>query len=250
MSPPSRTLGVSERGSTTSTTKTALRDDDPRVAWPIFTIQEAADYLGLPSSTVRGWARPEGNKPPLVTAFAVKGHQASIPFLGFAEAFVFAQLRRLGMKEHRIREGVLAVRKQFGLEYALASRLMWTDKSEVLWGEAAEDLTVVRTGQRQFTATVRDYLKPVTFADDNYASQIRLPQFEKTDVIVDPTVSFGYPLIEPYGVRVKDVVQRFWAGEAMKDISEDYEVPLPNVEEVIRGQTRPPQGVAAARAVS
>ena len=166
--------------------------------------------------------------------------------MGFAEAFVFARLRRAGMKEHRIREGVLAVREQHGLEYALASRRLWTDRSEVLWGDAAADLTVVRTGQQQFTELVRPLLLPVTYADDDYASKIRLPQFEQTKVIVDPRVAFGYPLIEPYGARVKDVLERFWAGERMKDIADDYGVPIANVEEVIRARTHPSRGLTAA----
>lgn len=209
-------------------------------------MQEAADYLRLPSSTVRTWARPERGKEALVTAFTVEGHGPSIPFLGFAEAFVFARLRRLGMKEHRIRAGVMGVREQYGLEYALASRFMWSDKTEVLWGEYADDLEVVRTGQMQFTEAVRHDLHPITFADDDYAQKIRLPQFDKTDVIVDPTISFGYPLIEPQGVRVIDVVQRFWGGEPMQDISDDYGIPFENVEEVVRAQTHPAQGITAA----
>ena len=170
-----------------------------------------------------------------------------MPFVGFAEAFVFAKLRRSGMRERFIREGVEAVRRTCGLEYALASRLLWTDKSEVLWGEAEEDMVVIRTGQRQLTETVREQLWPVTYArDDGYAERIRLPQFEKTRVIVDPEVAFGYPLIEPAGARVRDVIDRFWAGDPMHDIALDLGVPLESVEEVIRAQTRPPQRIAAA----
>lgn len=224
-----------------------LSEDDPRVAWPIFTIQEAATYLQLPYQTVRGWARPTEGRAPLMTVFAAEGHQATVPFVGFAEAFVFATLRRAGMKEHRIHEGIRAARAQYGVEHALASRLLWTDQSELLGGEATADMEVLRTGQLQLTDTVRDRLRPVTYAEeDGYATRIRLPQFQKTEVLVDPEIAFGYPLIEPAGARVADVLDRFWAGDTMGDIALDLGVDLESVEEIVRAQTRKPQGVSAA----
>jgi uncharacterized protein (DUF433 family) len=209
-------------------------------------LQEAADYLQLPASTLRGWARPSGRQAALVTVFEPTGHEATMPFVGFAEAFVFTTLRRARVKERRIREGVEAVRRDYGVEYALASRLLWTDQSELLTGSEGSDLTVARTGQAQLTEFVRDRLTPIVYADDGYAARIRLPQFELTEVVVDPTIAFGYPLIEPAGARVKDIVSRFWAGDSMEDLSLDYGVPLASVEEVIRAQTSPPRGLPAS----
>jgi uncharacterized protein (DUF433 family) len=174
------------------------------------------------------------------------GRQATVPFVGFAEAFVFAFLRRAKMKESRIREGVAAVRQERGLEYALASRSLWTDRAELLTGEAGSDLTVARTGQAQFSAFVQDQLIPVVYADDGYAARIRLPQFQATEVVVDPTVAFGSPIVEPHEVRVVDLVSRWLAGDTMHDLSLDYGVPLTNVEEVIRAQARKPQGLPAS----
>lgn len=213
---------------------------------PIFTLQEAADYLQLPRSTLRDWARPSGEQPPLVTVFESDGRQATVPFVGFAEAFVFACLRRAGVPERRVRAGVAAVRGRHGIEYALASRLLWTDQSELLEGNDESALVVARTGQGQLTATVQDRLLPITYADDGYAERIRLPQFVETEVIVDPAVAFGYPLIEPAGARVKDILDRFWANDSIEDLALDYGVPPSSVEEVIRAQTHPPKGILAA----
>lgn len=226
---------------------TRLAPDDPRIAWPILTIQEAADYLQLPYSTMRGWARPPKGHDPLIEVFDSKGKEATVPFVGFAEAFVFAKLRRSKMSDRAIREGVKAVRDKWGLEHALASKRLWTDGAELLWGAADNDLFVARTNQVQFTATVREQLSSVTYAeDDGYAKRIRLPQFARTDVFVDPEVAYGYPLVEPAGARVKDLVDRFWAGDTMTDIAHDLGVPLASVEEVIRAQTSPARGFTAA----
>lgn len=169
-----------------------------------------------------------------------------MPFVGFAEAFVFTALRRAKVKDRRIREGVEAIRKQHGVHYALASKLLWTDHSELLFGDEDSDLTVARTGQAQFRIAVKEQLTPITYANDGYAERIRLPQFATTEVVVDPTVAFGSALIEPAGAPVNEVVARWWAGDSMDALATDYGVPLESVEEVIRAQTRKPQGLTAA----
>lgn len=169
-----------------------------------------------------------------------------MPFVGFAEAFVFTALRRAKVKDRRIREGVEAIRKQHGVHFALASKLLWTDHSELLLGDEGSDLTVARTGQGQFSVAVKERLIPITYADDGYAKRIKLPQFAITEVVVDPAVAFGNALIEPAGAPINDVIGRWWAGDSMEALAEDYGVPLASVEEVIRAQTRKPQGIPTA----
>jgi hypothetical protein len=48
--------------------------------------------------------------------------------------------------------------------------------------------------------------------------------FRRTDLrrsSWDPAVAFGYPVIEGAGACVKDVLDRFWAGEALRVIADD-----------------------------
>ena len=73
-----------------------LASDDPRSV-PLFTISEAAKYLGLNYTTLRSWVRPDAGKP-LVYSFPKEGNYASIPFVGFAEAFVLAAAKRAGLR--------------------------------------------------------------------------------------------------------------------------------------------------------
>jgi hypothetical protein len=61
--------------------------DDPRVARAVFTLREAAGYLGLPPSTLHSWVRPSGGATPVVTCFPTHGREATVPFIGFAEAY-------------------------------------------------------------------------------------------------------------------------------------------------------------------
>jgi uncharacterized protein (DUF433 family) len=230
---------------TSTRQKASIDSDDPRIARAIFTLRETAAYLGIPKSTVHWWARPPGAKHPLITCFPPHGRQATVPFIGFAEAFVLSSFRRAGVSLQRIRPAVDVLAKEIGVEYALASRRLYTDGAEVLFDYATKsgerevmDLVVVRTQQRQFSEVVKGYLKRIHYGGDGWADAVRLPTYENAEVIVDPKVAFGLPLVIHGGARVEDLVDRFQAGDSVADIATDFSVPRDQVEDVIRVATR------------
>ena len=199
----------------------------------------------MPKSTIHEWARPGDRAHPLITAFPRRGRQATVPFIGFAEAYVLSAFRRAGVPMQRIRPAVDALAKTIGIEHALASRQLYTDGAEVLYDYAADrgeadllELVVVRTGQHQFSEVVRDYLRRVTYGGDGWASKVRLPSYDRAEVIVDPRIAFGLPLVVHGGARVEDLVDRFVAGDSVADIADDFGVPAQEVEDVIRVATR------------
>jgi uncharacterized protein (DUF433 family) len=222
-----------------------LSPEDPRVARPIFTLRETAGYLGVPKSTVHEWARPPAGRSPLITVFPRHGREATVPFLGFAEAYVLSAFRRSGVPLQRIRPAVQVLSREIGLDHALASERLYTDGAEVLYDYASErsesellELVVVRTGQTQFSELVKDYLKRIAYGDDGWAAQLRLPTYGRADVVVDPHVAFGLPVVVQGGARVEDLVDRFLAGDTIGDIADDFDVPVDQVEDVIRVATR------------
>lgn len=222
-----------------------LRADDVRVAHAIFTLRETAAYLGIPTSTVHWWARPPQGSPPLITCFPPRGRQATVPFIGFAEAFVLSSFRRAGVPLQRIRPAVDALSTTIGIEHALASKRLYTDGAEVLYDYAAKhedqellELVVVRTQQRQFSEVVKGYLKRIHYGSDGWADYVQLPTYEHADVIVDPKVAFGLPLLAHGGARVEDLVDRFRAGDSVAEIAADFGVQTGEVEDVIRIATR------------
>ena len=78
------------------------------------------------------------------------------------------------------------------------------------------ELVVVRTGQHQFSEVVRDYLKRITYGSDGWASRVRLPSYQRAEVVVDPRIAFGLPLVVHGGARVEDLVDRFVAGDSAR----------------------------------
>lgn len=222
-----------------------LSPDDPRIARAIFTQRETAAYLGTPKSTIQWWARPPDHKAPLITCFPQNGREATVPFIGFAEAFVLASFRRAGVPMQRIRPAVDVLANEIGIEHALASKRLYTDGAEVLYDYAERrgdedmlELVVVRTKQHQFAGVVSSYLKRIHYGGDGWASSVRLPTYEHADVVVDPEIAFGLPLVVHGGARVEDLVDRFQAGDSVAEIAADFDVPPEEVEDVIRLATR------------
>jgi uncharacterized protein (DUF433 family) len=232
-----------------------------RFTVPLYSVSEAARYLGVPTSTFSTWAhgyvrRPAGRAEvvgePVVTTLRSKRSRrgdAAVPFIGLAEGLVLAAIRRAGVPLQRIRPAIAALQAEFNLEHVLASRALYTDGAEVLYdfaeregdtpeARSARDLVVVRYGQRVFTEVVDAYLHRVEFAPDGYVRLIRLPQYDRAQVVADPDRAFGQPFFVRGGARVEDVLDRFRSGESLGVVAEEYGVPKDELEDALRVATR------------
>lgn len=220
--------------------------DDPRFEVPIYTVAEAARHLGVPESTFRTWSHGYTRSPPsnspripgfVTTHQAPKGHPV-IPFVGLVEGMVAAAFRKAGVSLQQIRRALIILEEQIGLEHALASRNLFTDGAHILYDyaqrEGNDELAVVVTGQRVFSGVVRDYLKRITYATDDYASRLVLPVTSKFVIEVDPLRNFGRPRFIHGGAPVAVVLDRFKAGESMGGVAADFGLEQTDIEDVIR----------------
>jgi DNA-binding transcriptional regulator YdaS (Cro superfamily)/uncharacterized protein (DUF433 family) len=230
---------------------------DIRFDVPLYTVAEAARALGVHPSTLSTWAKgyvrhSPGRQPvrgeAIVTSLQSDHGQPSIPFVGLAEALVLAGIRKSGVPLQRVRPALAALSSEIGIEHALASRRLFTDGAEILFdhatalsGDEAElvrELVVVRSGQRVFAEIVDQYLKLISYGSDDYASQIRLPAYERAEVIADPLRGFGQPIFAHGAASLNDVLQRFWSGDDIDTLSAEFGVPIPEIEDVLRATSR------------
>ena len=228
--------------------------DDPHYMTPIYRKAEAAHIIAIPTQTFRNWAvgyvrkRLDGSQvvsAPIVTTLEPdRPRGASVPFVGLAEAYIVAAFTKAGLPMQRIRPAVLWLQDHIGLPQALASQRLQTDGAEVLWdfgrqsGDPAdqdmvEGLVVVRSGQQVFRPVVRDYLTRVTY-ENGWTRSIQLPQYGQVEVLVDPWLNGGQPTVAQRGIRVVDIVNRLKAHEPAKDVADDYDLTLRDVEEIRR----------------
>lgn len=224
--------------------------NDPRFAVPLYTIAEAARYLGVPASTFSTWAhgyerRSSDRKPvygaPILTALRAGRGEPQIPFGGLAEGMVLAAMRRAGVSLQHIRAAVAVLEREIGVEHALASKRLYTDGAQLLYDyaereqeEELEQLTEVVSGQRVFGRVVKGYLERIAYASDGWAERLVLPMTDRLIAEADPTRSFGQPIFVEGAARLEDVVGRWKAGEPLAEVAEDFGVPVADIEDVLR----------------
>jgi uncharacterized protein (DUF433 family) len=219
-------------------------DADLRFNVPLFLIEEAAQHLGLPASTLRSWTRRQAGPAPLVHRLQPETpRSASLPFVGLVEAHMLRGFRELGLSAQGLRVSVTRLRNQFADEYALATRRLATDGVSLLVDMAASHDEPMWTraidGQAVIPEVIDRYLKFVTWSKkDGYPARLRLKTYEGADVIIDPRFAFGQPVLERQKIRVQDILDAFWAGESPHTVAAELGVKTDEVEAVIRSATR------------
>ncbi len=241
----------------TTPVKRTSTDSDMRFTAPLYTYAEAARALDIPSSTLATWVkgyvrRPRGRNAvtvaPTVTSFPAGRGEPAVPFVGLAEAMVLAAVRSSGVSLQRVRPALEVLARKIGSEHALASRALQTDGAELLFdyaqhasseeAKAANELTVVRSGQRVFRDLIVEYMQRIDYAADGYARLIRLPAYERAEVVVDPTRSFGQPIFAHGAARVSDVLDRFSAGDDIETLVAEFGVPAAEIDDALCAASR------------
>lgn len=201
---------------------------DVRFAAPLYTLQQVGLFLGVPRSTLVYWR-------PFVHHVEGSSRQApSITFIGMAEAYVLAAFRRAGVPLQRIRPAIEVLTHKIGLEHALASHHLYTDGAEILYEWGDQQLAIVRNGQYVIRDVLEEYLHLIEWDHDEYPTQLQLPTFQQTKVIIDPKRGFGQPIFAQSGTKIEDVLERFWAGDDLGSIAVDYGLSLSAVEDAVR----------------
>jgi len=227
-------------------------NDDIRSTAPLYTVTEAARFLGVPPTTFSNWARGytttfRNPRPvigrPIVTAVAADRHYPSVPFLGLTEGLVVAAFRTAGVSLQHIRKAVSVLEGEIGMRNALASERLFTDGASILYDYAEHDgeeelLTQVVTQQRVFADVVRDYLRRIAYGPDGWPVRLVSPVTSRDVVAVDPERSFGQPIFIRGGVRVEDVLDRIRADERPQAVADDMGVSLEDIEAVLSAELR------------
>jgi uncharacterized protein (DUF433 family) len=231
---------------------------DSRFDVPLYTPAEAARAVGVSPTTLGNWAKGYARRPlgrPAVTGAAVVTslpstgpHEPTIPFVGLSEALVLAAMRRSGVPLQRVRPALEVLSRDLGIAHALASERLYSDGAEILfdYAESSSDpdaplvrqLVVVRNQQRVFTEAVEQYLRLIEYASDGYARLVRLPGYAEAGVVADPLRSFGQPIFSHGGAKVTDVLERFWAGDDLDTLVDEFGVPRSELEDAVRVASR------------
>lgn len=227
---------------------------DPRLL-PIYTVREAAHYLHIPQNTLRSWIRGRSYptrhgerffQPIIQTPepFFDDEEQAilSLSFINLVEAHVLAAIRSVhGLALYKARDAVEFLRQKFGSKYPLAEFDLETDRMNLFIRQFGEVMNVSQPGQLEMEFVVKLFLERIE--RNSEGSPLRFYPFTRKDhftakdfklVVIDPYVSWGRAVLRDTGIPTAMIIQRFWAGDSVAHLAEDYERDTVEIEEAIR----------------
>jgi uncharacterized protein (DUF433 family) len=218
---------------------------------PAYSLGEAAHYLRMPEGTLRSWvvgrwypvAGQAKRSKPLVHLDDPKKQYLS--FINLVEAHVLAAIRRRhGVKLPKVRTALDYVKRQFHIERPLIDQTFQTDGLDLFVERYGDLINASREGQKAMKEIISVYLQRIE--RDTKGLPIKLYPFTrdtesdaapKTDpriVVMNPSVSFGRPVIAGTGIPVSSIYERYRAGDSVADLAQDFSLDTSEIEEAIR----------------
>lgn len=215
---------------------------------PVYRVGEAARYLGVPPSTLRAWNFGQtGFRRVIVPEDPKTG---LLSFRNLVEAHVLSALR----VHHRvplssIRRAIQFLKREVRSDRPLLELRLLTDGSNIFVRMSGDVLNVSRGGQVEISKIVAAYLRRIEtdergavrlypFTRKGDSSETTLLAEQPKLVVIDPSVSFGRPVIARTNIRTSVVAERYLAGESVEELAADYRRSPLEIEEAIRCETR------------
>lgn len=208
--------------------------NDPREV-PAYSLREAAQYLDVPSSTVRAWfAGQSCSHQGARKRFQAVMEPADKKSLGlssknFVEAYVLAAIRR----KHRIglptiRNGLAHLKDKFHSPRPLLTERFATHGAQLLVERVGEIINLSRNGQAEMADLILACLERVE--RDANGLPIKLypfmrPQparYQPGTVVVDPGVSFGPPALAGTAIPTSVLAEQLKAGDQPAALAKAY----------------------------
>jgi len=216
---------------------------------PTYTIVEAAGFLFIPAATLRSWV--VGRTYPIANGSRrfrplIRVDDGPSPILlsfrNLVEAHVLSAIRREhGVAIRDVRRALSYVEREFESEHPLADYEFQTDGVHLFVEKYGTLVNASEAGQIAMRELLEAHLERIERNPSGVP--IRLYPFtrfkeieEPRPVTIDPSISFGRPVLTGTGIPTDIVADRFNAGETIDDLAHDYERPRDEIEEAIRFQ--------------
>ncbi|HWI42008.1 MAG TPA: DUF433 domain-containing protein [Nocardioides sp.] len=203
---------------------------------PLLTAREVARHLKMPESTLDVWIASQADDAPLIHAVQPERRGwPRMPFISIIETYVLRSLRELGAPKADVLRAAEIIRHEFGDEYALASKRIATDGIALFVELADKSILHVRDNQYGIREVLDGYLQYITWDDDGKPRNLRLRQYpDQAQVVIDPRFGWGAPVLANSRVPVEAMLDLWRTGEPMSIVSEEFDLPLTVVEDVLR----------------
>lgn len=211
----------------------------------IYSIPEAARLLHAPRSNVRRWVEGYSVRlaeelsvnqtidyrkkyPPVVRAsLSVEGMSTNISFLDLVELLFVKGFRSAGVALPKIRAAAEYMARELGVsDHPFARQQFKTDGAEIFWqfeGETDnhQELVVIsKQGQKALPEVVEVYLDEIEFEGLEGLARRWWPLGKWQPVVIDPSISFGQPIIARSGIPTSVIEEHASGGDSEPEIAE------------------------------
>ena len=168
-----------------------------------------------------------------------------LTLFNLVEAHVLAAIRRRhGIKLPKVRTALDYVKRQFKVERPLIDQTFQTDGLDLFVERYGDLINASREGQQAMKEIISVYLKRIE--RDAKGFPIKLYPFtrdtesgaqHKSDprvVVINPSVSFGRPVVAGTGIPVSSIYERYKAGDSVANLAQDFNLETGAIEEAIR----------------
>jgi uncharacterized protein (DUF433 family) len=222
---------------------------DPREI-PAYRLADAAKYLNIAPPTLRSWIKGyyypiKGGRKFFKPVFSLP--ESDIPLLSYTnlvEAFVLSSLRRkYKIDLYKIRIAINSLQREFNSRHPLAEHRFETNGADIFVETYGQLVNVGRDGQLAMRQVLQNYLKRVEHDPAGKAARlypfVRLNGTEQPrNVVINPYVSFGKPVITGTGLPTRVVAERYKAGDSIPQIARDYGRKKEEIDDAIRYELR------------
>ena len=219
---------------------------DPREI-PAYRFGDAASYLGIAITTLRAWLKgmsytnKDGTSGFFKPVFSLpEPDRPLLSYMNLVEAFVLSGLRRKHqIRLDKIRVAIKALQREFQSTHPLAEHEFETNGVDLFVQQYGQLINVGKDGQLAMRTILENYLTRVEHDPSGRAARlypfIRLTGTEQPrNVVINPYVSFGKPVISGTGLPTRVVAERFKAGDSIPQIAADYERREEEINDAIR----------------
>jgi uncharacterized protein (DUF433 family) len=222
---------------------------DPREI-AAYRFADAASYLRIPVTTLRAWAKGTHYgtadkrtffKP---VFFLPEPDSLLLSYTNLVEAFVLSSLRRKHLINlYKIRRAIDSLQERFNSQHPLAEHEFQTNGVDLFVEEYGQLINVGLGGQLAMKEVLEAYLTRVEHDPSGKAARlypfIRLTGTEQPkNVVINPYVSFGKPVISGTGLPTRVVAERFKAGDSIPQIAANYGRTKEEINDAIRYELR------------
>ena len=214
----------------------------PTLGRGVYTLSDVGAILGLSSNKVRRWVVEYWDSKYGLGERNMKyswnnGYSRAVDFYTLVEIYVFSEMRNAGVKIKDINTAHAELSSLYDTPFPFANKdvikCLKTD-GKTIYFENGKHMFVSLDGTRQFNLPlVQDFFKKLVFDDENNVSRL-FPMGKRFNIVVDPHVKMGQPVVKGTAVTAESINEMHEAGESINVIAYLFDIDTKSVRHAIR----------------